>query len=37
MEKAREAALASCRKKPTYNSANPCVVFMENDKVVWKE
>ena len=36
MDEAREGALASCRKKPTYNPANPCVVFFENDKLVWK-
>lgn len=36
-EQVREEALASCRKKPTYNPANPCVVFFENDKLVWKE
>ena len=36
-ERVREEALASCRKKPAYNPANPCVVFFENDKLVWKE
>ena len=33
---AREGALANCRKKPNYNPANPCVIFFENDKQVWK-
>lgn len=36
MEQVREEALASCQKKPTYNPANPCVIFFENDKLVWK-
>lgn len=36
MEGVRERALESCRKKPNYNPANPCVVFFENDKQVWK-
>ncbi|NQV80534.1 MAG: hypothetical protein HQ495_08265 [Alphaproteobacteria bacterium] len=34
--KVRKEALASCRKKPNYNSANPCVIFMEDDRLVWK-
>ncbi|MBD1549590.1 hypothetical protein [Roseibium aggregatum] len=33
---AKRAALDSCRKKPNYNPANPCVIFFENDKLVWK-
>lgn len=36
LEEAREAALESCRKKPTYTDANPCVIFFENDRLVWK-
>lgn len=36
MEQVRREALESCRKKPEYNAANPCVVFFENDKQVWK-
>ena len=36
MDEARTEALASCRKKPTCSSANPCVIFFENDKQVWK-
>ena len=36
MDQVREKALQSCRKKPTYTPANPCVIFMENDQLVWK-
>lgn len=36
IEQAREAALESCQKKPTYNAENPCVIFFENDKLIWK-
>lgn len=35
VEQAREEALASCRAKPEYDAANPCVVFFENDRLVW--
>ena len=35
MEKMRKDALKSCKKKKNYNKANPCVIFMENEKVVW--
>jgi hypothetical protein len=31
--------LKSCekkKKKKNYNPNNPCVIFMENEKVVWK-
>jgi len=35
MKKMRKDALKSCQKKDNYNPANPCVIFMENDKVVW--
>jgi len=36
MEKMREDALASCRKKPAYDPAHDCFIFFENDKQVWK-
>lgn len=36
LDEARNAALESCRKKPAYSDANPCVVFFENDRLVWK-
>lgn len=36
LEEARNAALESCRKKPSYTDANPCVIFFENDRLVWK-
>jgi hypothetical protein len=36
IDEARDAALASCRKKPSYKPENPCVVFMENDRMVFK-
>ncbi len=36
MQKMREDALASCRKKPAYNPAHDCFIFFENDKQVWK-
>lgn len=36
LEEVRRAALESCRKKSTYTPANPCVVFFENDQLVWK-
>lgn len=36
LEKVREAALESCRKKPAYNAAHPCVIFFENDRQIWK-
>lgn len=36
MEQVRREALESCQKKPEYNAANPCVIFFENDKLVWK-
>ena len=35
IDEARNKALDSCRKKPSYTSANPCVVFFENDTQVW--
>lgn len=35
IEQAREEALANCRAKPEYDAANPCVVFFENDRLVW--
>ena len=31
----REKALDSCRKKPNYRAEFPCVVFFENDRLVW--
>lgn len=37
METVREKALESCRKKPVYRSGNPCVIFFENDKLVWTQ
>lgn len=36
MDVIREKALDSCRKKPNYNPDHPCVLFFENDKLVWK-
>jgi len=36
VEQVRQEALESCRKKPEFNPANPCVVFFENDKLVWQ-
>lgn len=36
LDDVREGALASCRKKPNYKPENPCVVFMENDTIVYK-
>jgi hypothetical protein len=36
VEQVRREALESCRKKPEFNPANPCVVFFENDKLVWQ-
>lgn len=36
IEQARAAAIESCQKKPAYNANNPCVIFFENDKLVWK-
>jgi len=36
MEQVKKEALESCQKKPEYNAANPCVIFFENDKLVWK-
>lgn len=36
MSAAKRAALKSCRKKPNYNPAHPCVIFFENDRLVWK-
>ncbi|MDH5748342.1 MAG: hypothetical protein OEY85_03430 [Rhodospirillales bacterium] len=32
----RAGALESCRKKPMYRPENPCVVFFEDDRMVWK-
>ena len=37
MKDMRKAALDSCRGKPNYRSRNPCVLFMENDTVVYQE
>ncbi|MCK6438842.1 MAG: hypothetical protein L6Q71_01415 [Planctomycetes bacterium] len=37
MAEARSKALDSCRQKPEFKSANPCVVFFENDKLVWSK
>lgn len=36
VKQVRREALESCRKKPEFNPANPCVVFFENDKLVWQ-
>lgn len=36
MANLRDGALMSCRKKPAYNPENPCVIFFENDQLVWK-
>jgi hypothetical protein len=36
VEQVRREAIESCRKKPEFNPANPCVVFFENDKLVWQ-
>jgi hypothetical protein len=36
MDQARREAIASCQRKPEFNPANPCVVFFENDRLVWR-
>ena len=36
MEQVKREALESCQNKPTYNPANPCVIFFENDQLVWQ-
>ena len=36
MKKMRKDPLKSCQKKKNYNPNNPCVIFMENEKVVQK-
>ena len=37
LDEVKEFALKSCRKKPQYRPENPCMIYMENDAVVWKE
>jgi hypothetical protein len=36
MEQVRREALESCRRKPEFNPANPCAIFFENDRLVWR-
>jgi len=36
MDQVRREALESCQKKPEFKPENPCVVFFENDRLVWK-
>jgi len=36
IDQVKKEALESCRKKPEFNAANPCVIFFENDKQVWR-
>lgn len=36
MDQVRRDALDSCQKKPEFKPENPCVVFFENDQLVWK-
>lgn len=35
MDQVKSDALRSCQSKPEFKPANPCVVFFENDKLVW--
>jgi hypothetical protein len=36
LKEVRRLALKSCQEKPTYTPKNPCFIFFENDKQVWK-
>lgn len=36
MDQVRREALESCRRKPEFNLANPCVIFFENERLVWR-
>jgi hypothetical protein len=36
IDEARRAALENCQRKPEFNPANPCVIFFENDRLVWR-
>ncbi len=36
MDQVRREALESCQRKPEFNPANPCVIFFENDRLVWR-
>ena len=36
LEQVRERALENCQKKPEFNPAHPCVIFFENDRLVWQ-
>lgn len=36
IERIRQEALDSCRQKPEYNPANPCFIFFENNRQVWR-
>lgn len=36
MDQVRREAIESCQRKPEFTPANPCVVFFENDRLVWR-
>jgi len=36
IDEAKRAALESCTKKESFRPENPCVIFFENDRLVWK-